>query len=76
MCCALLLPRHPFCHPPPSLAPTPTHTRKHTQRSAGNVVVFLGNEGPLGIPQQPIVFENARKLNALVILVEHRYYGE
>jgi hypothetical protein len=46
------------------------------QRELGNVVVFLGNEGPLGIPQQPIVFENARRLNALVVLVEHRYYGE
>ena len=45
------------------------------QRSSGNVVVFLGNEGPLGVPQQPIVFENARRLNALVVLVEHRYYG-
>lgn len=39
-------------------------------------MVFLGNEGPLGVPQQPIVFENARRLNALVVLVEHRYYGK
>lgn len=46
-----------------------------SQRTAGNVVVYLGNEGPLGIPQQPIVFENARRMNALVVLVEHRYYG-
>ena len=46
-----------------------------SQRTAGNVVVYLGNEGALGIPQQPIVFENARRLNALVVLVEHRYYG-
>lgn len=45
------------------------------QRTSGNVVVFLGNEGPLGTPQQPIVFENARRLNALVVLIEHRYYG-
>lgn len=45
------------------------------QKESGNVIVFLGNESPLGIPKQPIVFENARRLNALVILVEHRYYG-
>jgi hypothetical protein len=46
------------------------------QKQDGNVIVFLGNESPLGIPKQPIVFENARRLNALVVLVEHRYYGE
>lgn len=46
------------------------------QKKSGNVIVFLGNESPLGIPKQPIVFENARRLNALVILVEHRYYGK
>lgn len=46
------------------------------QKHSGNVIVFLGNESPLGIPKQPIVFENARRLNALVVLVEHRYYGE
>jgi hypothetical protein len=46
------------------------------QKRSGNVIVFLGNESPLGIPKQPIVFENARRLNALVVLVEHRYYGE
>jgi hypothetical protein len=45
------------------------------QADSGNVIVFLGNESPLGIPKQPIVFENARRLNALVVLVEHRYYG-
>jgi hypothetical protein len=45
------------------------------QKESGNVIVFLGNESPLGIPKQPIVFENARRLNALVVLVEHRYYG-
>lgn len=39
-------------------------------------MVFVGAEGPLGTPGQPIVFENARRLNALVVLVEHRYYGE
>jgi hypothetical protein len=42
------------------------------QAAAGNIIVFLGNESPLGIPKQPIVFENARRLNALVLLVEHR----
>ena len=46
------------------------------QKHSGHVIVFLGNESPLGIPKQPIVFENARRLNALVVLVEHRYYGE
>lgn len=46
------------------------------QASSGNIIVFLGNESPLGIPKQPIVFENAERLNALVLLVEHRYYGE
>lgn len=46
------------------------------QKHSGNVIVFLGNESPLGVPKQPIVFENARRLNALVVLVEHRYYGE
>jgi hypothetical protein len=40
------------------------------------VIVFLGNESPLGVPGQPIVFENARRLNALVVLVEHRFYGD
>eukprot|EP00878_Enallax_costatus_P031859 GHUV01034914.1.p1 GENE.GHUV01034914.1~~GHUV01034914.1.p1 ORF type:complete len:239 (+),score=60.52 GHUV01034914.1:767-1483(+) len=47
-------------------------TSHHKQVKHGHVIVFLGNEGPLGVPKQPIVFENARRLNALVILVEHR----
>jgi hypothetical protein len=42
------------------------------QARIGNIIVFLGNESPLGIPKQPIVFENAQRLNALVLLVEHR----
>lgn len=42
------------------------------QESSGTVLVFLGNESPLDVPQQPIIFENADKHNALVILVEHR----
>lgn len=43
------------------------------QARSGNIIVFLGNESPLGIPKQPIVFENAERLNALVLLVEHRW---
>lgn len=42
------------------------------QAEAGHIIVFLGNESPLGVPKQPIVFENAARLNALVLLVEHR----
>ncbi|KAF8058366.1 hypothetical protein HT031_005684 [Scenedesmus sp. PABB004] len=49
---------------------------KREQAARGNVIVFLGNETPLSKPQQPIIFENARRLNALVVLVEHRYYGK
>eukprot|EP00882_Tetradesmus_deserticola_P008518 GHRQ01008981.1.p1 GENE.GHRQ01008981.1~~GHRQ01008981.1.p1 ORF type:complete len:479 (+),score=114.98 GHRQ01008981.1:999-2435(+) len=45
------------------------------QGSQGNIIVFLGNESPLGTPSQPIVFEQARQLHALVVEVEHRYYG-
>eukprot|EP00883_Tetradesmus_obliquus_P008645 jgi/Sobl393_1/19373/SZX76095.1 len=45
------------------------------QEESGVIYVFLGNESPLGTPQQPIVFENARRHRALVVLVEHRYYG-
>jgi hypothetical protein len=51
-----------------SSCPPPTHT----QRDNGTLIVFLGNEGTLGIPKQPIVFENAERMQALVILVEHR----
>jgi hypothetical protein len=60
----------------PPLILRPLTSRYCLQKHGGNVIVFLGNESPLGIPRQPIVFENARRLNALVILVEHRYYGE
>uniref|UniRef100_A0A383VGH4 Serine carboxypeptidase S28 n=1 Tax=Tetradesmus obliquus TaxID=3088 RepID=A0A383VGH4_TETOB len=49
---------------------------KSAQARHGNVVVFLGGEGPLSRPQRPIIFENAKRLHALVIQVEHRYYGE
>jgi lysosomal Pro-X carboxypeptidase len=42
----------------------------------GSVVVFLGNESPLNNIVQPIVFENIRRMNALLIEVEHRYYGK
>lgn len=42
------------------------------QEASGTVLVFLGNESPLDTPQQPIIFENADRHNALVILVEHR----
>eukprot|EP00775_Hariotina_reticulata_P006013 gene6013-6251_t len=49
---------------------------KRLQAEAGHVIVFLGNESPLGAPRQPIVFENAARLHALVLLVEHRYYGD
>ncbi|WIA34501.1 hypothetical protein OEZ86_012824 [Tetradesmus obliquus] len=45
------------------------------QEESGVIYMFLGNESPLGTPQQPIVFENARRQRALVVLVEHRYYG-
>uniref|UniRef100_A0A383WGA6 Serine carboxypeptidase S28-domain-containing protein n=1 Tax=Tetradesmus obliquus TaxID=3088 RepID=A0A383WGA6_TETOB len=45
------------------------------QEESGVIYVFLGNESPLGTPRQPIVFENARRHRALVVLVEHRYYG-
>jgi hypothetical protein len=42
------------------------------QARHGNVVVFLGGEGPLSRPQRPIIFENAKRLHALVIQIEHR----
>jgi hypothetical protein len=45
------------------------------QAASSSLLVFLGNESPLGVPSQPIVFESARRLGALVLLVEHRYYG-
>jgi hypothetical protein len=42
------------------------------QAQQGSIIVFLGNESPLGTPAQPIVFEQARAMNALVLQVEHR----
>ncbi|KAF8060566.1 hypothetical protein HT031_004743 [Scenedesmus sp. PABB004] len=51
----------------------PPRPRPPLVRAPGrHVLVFLGNESPLGLPGQPIVFENAARLNALVLLVEHR----
>jgi hypothetical protein len=49
---------------------------KAAQREVGHIIFFLGNESPLGVPRQPIVFENARRMHALVVELEHRYYGE
>eukprot|EP00775_Hariotina_reticulata_P008145 gene8145-8338_t len=46
------------------------------QEKQGNIIIFAGGEGPLGVPSRPLLFESARRLQALVILVEHRYYGE
>lgn len=44
-----------------------------TKRNAeGNVIVFLGNESPLTKPLQPIVFENAARMKALIVQVEVR----
>lgn len=43
------------------------------QAQQGTIIVFLGNESPLGTPSQPIVFEQARDMNALVLQVEHRW---
>jgi hypothetical protein len=42
------------------------------QAQQGSIIVFLGNESPLGTPSQPIVFEQARAMKALVLEVEHR----
>jgi len=50
-------------------------TTPEVQAAQGTIIFFLGNEGPLGTPQQPIVFENAARMHALVIELEHRYYG-
>ncbi|KAI9011691.1 serine carboxypeptidase S28-domain-containing protein [Hyaloraphidium curvatum] len=41
----------------------------------GNLLVFLGNETPLNSITQPIVFENLQRMRALLVEVEHRYYG-
>ena len=46
---------------------------KSQAASEGNVILFLGNEGPLDNPSQPIVFENAARMKALVIQVEVRH---
>ncbi|KAI9013663.1 serine carboxypeptidase S28-domain-containing protein [Hyaloraphidium curvatum] len=43
--------------------------------SNGSVIVFLGNESPLNNIVQPIVFENAARMRALIVEIEHRYYG-
>lgn len=43
------------------------------QAQQGSIIVFLGNESPLGTPSQPIVFEQAQDMNALVLQVEHRW---
>lgn len=41
----------------------------------GNIFLFLGNESPLDSITQPIVFENAARKMALIVEIEHRYYG-
>lgn len=45
------------------------------QVANGTIIVELGNESVLKNPVWPIVFENAQRTNALIIAVEHRYYG-
>lgn len=45
------------------------------QAQVGTIILFLGNESPLDEPRQPIVFENAARMHALVVEVDHRYYG-
>eukprot|EP00775_Hariotina_reticulata_P004943 gene4943-5184_t len=44
----------------------------------GHILVYIGNEQPLlpGQVDQAIIYENARHLKALVINVEHRYFGQ
>jgi hypothetical protein len=46
------------------------------QEASGNVLVYLGGATPLGAAQPPMIFENARRHNALVVMVEHRYFGD
>lgn len=47
-----------------------------TAAKNGSLFVFLGNEAPLTNIAQPIIFENAVRKNALILEVEHRYYGQ
>ena len=44
-----------------------------SQIQDSSLIFFLGNELPLTLPQQPIVFENARRLNSLVVELEVRW---
>lgn len=47
------------------------------QAATGSLIFFLGNEAPLpNPPSQPIIFENAARMGALIVQLEHRYYGQ
>lgn len=45
------------------------------QEESGHIIVYQGAEGPLNPPERPIIFENARRLKALLVWVEHRCGG-
>lgn len=71
-----------FSEPPPG-QPAPTFKQKiltyeDLYQAGGPVLLYTGNEGPIEAfyENTGIVFEWAHQLGALVVFVEHRYYGE
>lgn len=47
------------------------------QAKNATILFMQGAEGGIGIPSYSmIIYEHARRLNALVLSLEHRYYGE